>query len=339
MSLKLRCGVVVAAILSAGLMTGAALAGVSDFLGNWTNTDPNTSDVTRVVVTASGGGQVTVRVFGQCHPTDCDWGAVSGHGYAEAVNSNDVRIVTAMFTPGFKRSLVILREGPGGNLRYTVLTDFTDGSGRNDYESRGELNRVQFFPGPLPMPHPMPLPNPPQPNPGPINPVPLHPVMPHPFPIFPIMGPEDCINFNPSAVQAQHVGGAWKVVQGSMWMLDFGPNMPQAIKAASVIHMYGFDQQCFVKRPNAAMMYWKVGNHVPSNPTPGQDCVGNNPASTSVQNVGGAWKVVDGSHWMLDFGPDQAAANQALAVIKKYHLNRQCFIQRPNAEMSYWLSE
>ena len=101
----------------------------------------------------------------------------------------------------------------------------------------------------------------------------------------------------------------------------------------------GFDQQCFVKRPNAAMMYWKVGNHVPSNPTPGQDCVGNNPASTSVQNVGGAWKVVDGSHWMLDFGPDQAAANQALAVIKKYHLNRQCFIQRPNAQMTYWLSE
>jgi hypothetical protein len=331
--LKLPCGALAAALLTAALMSGAAAAGTSDFVGNWVNNDPGTQDVTRIVVIPTGGNNVKVRVFGQCQPTDCDWGTVPGHGYSDAVNSNDVRIITARFDPGFKKTLVILRLAPGG-LRYQLLTEFTDGSGRMDYESGGRMNKVAFFP-PLPLPHPMPAPGP---GPGPM-PTP-HPMpMPHPLPFFPAMGPEDCISFNPMAVTTAHVGGAWKVVQGSMWMLDFGANQAAAIHAANVIHALHFDQQCFVKRPHAAMMYWKSGGHVPSNNMPGEDCIGNNPASTSVANPSGSWKVVDGAHWMLDYGPDKGAAQQALAVIKKYHLNRQCFIMRPNAEMSYWLSE
>ena len=153
------------------------------------------------------------------------------------------------------------------------------------------------------------------------------------------MGPEDCISFNPSAVTAAIAGGNWKVVQGSMWMLDYGSNMMAAQRAAGAIHHYNFDQQCFVKRPNASMMYWKTGNHIPSSGMPGEDCIGVNPVNASVTFVGGAWKVVDGSHWLLDYGSDQAAANQALAVIRNYHLNRQCFIVRPNASMQYWLAQ
>ena len=122
-------------------------------------------------------------------------------------------------------------------------------------------------------------------------------------------------------------------------MLDYGSNMMAAQRAAAAIHHYNFDQQCFVKRPNASMMYWKSGNHLPSGGMSGEDCIGVNPMNASVTFVGGAWKVVDGSNWLLDYGSDQAAANQALAVIRNYHLGRQCFIVRPHASMQYWLAQ
>jgi hypothetical protein len=304
-------GALAAAAMVVGLSCGAS-ANSGQFIGNWVNTDPGTRDVTRVVVTPAGPNQVKVQVFGQCHPTDCDWGIEMGHGYADSVASNDVRIVTARFNPGFKKSLVILRLAPAG-LRYTILSDFTDNSGRTDYETNGMLKKAMM---PLPLPMPMP--------------------MPHPLPV-PMA--EDCISFNPMQVQASFVGGAWKVVQGSMWMLDFGGNKPAAYKSADIIRSYGFNQQCFVKRPNAVMTYWKVGNSVPSGAMPGQDCVNNNPATTTVGNFGGNWKVVDGSHWMMDFGPDKAAADQALSVIKRYNLNRQCFVARPNPPFAYWLAQ
>jgi hypothetical protein len=331
MKLNLGARTIAAAVIGAAFAAGAAFADTSDFVGNWINNDAGTSDLTRIVVMPAGPNHVKVRAFGECQPTDCDWGVVPGRGYADSVASHDVRIVTAEFNPGFKKSLLILRIGPGGNLRYQLLTDFTDGSGRTDYETGGSMHKVSFFP-PLP-PHPIIPPPGPQPQPFPPHPMP----MPHPFPA--LMGPEDCIGFNPSTVTVAHVGGAWKVVSGSMWMLDFGPDKASADRAASVIIGENFNRQCFVKRPHAEMTYWKSGNQVPSSQMPGQDCVHNNPATTSVQNVGGDWKVVDGSHWMLDYGGDQASANQALAVIRHYHLNRQCFIKRPNAEMTYWLAE
>ncbi len=355
MSLMLRRAAIAAAVLCAGFMTGWARAELSDFLGNWVNTDSNSPDITRIIVVPTGGHEVAVHVFAQCYPTDCDWGTVPGHAYVEAFSQHDVRIVTAAFDPGFARTLVILKATPGGAMRIQALTEFTDGSGRSDYEYRGQFHKVAMLPPLHPMPRlpaiPLPLqpkwpPAMPSPHPLPVGPVnpqptphvpPLQPVQPHPM--IPQMGPEDCIGFNPSQVEAKHVSGNWKVVQGSMWMLDFGDNKAGAVRAAQIIHNYGFDQQCFVKRPHAAMMYWKSGGHVPSGSMSGQDCVNNNPATAGVEQLNGSWKVVDGSHWMLDFGGDKAAAEQALSVIKNYHLNRQCFVARPNPPMSYWLAE
>ncbi len=150
---------------------------------------------------------------------------------------------------------------------------------------------------------------------------------------------EDCIDLNPGSVTASYVGGAWKVVDGGSWLLDYGANGGAAHHAADVIHHYHFTQQCFVKRPNAEMMYWKTGDHVPSGNTPGQDCIGLNPMTTHAEFVGGAWKVVDGSNWLLDYGSDHGAAMHAAGVIHDYSLNRQCFIERPHASMMYWLSQ
>ncbi len=61
-----------------------------------------------------------------------------------------------------------------------------------------------------------------------------------------------------------------------------------------------------------------------------EDCLGINPANVQAKNVNGSWKVVDGNHWMMDFGSKQADAKKARDVIKHYGMNRMCFVGRPS---------
>ena len=68
---------------------------------------------------------------------------------------------------------------------------------------------------------------------------------------------EDAIAFNNANVEAKKVSGTWKVVDGNMWMLDFGASEANARKAVWIIKKYGFNFQCFVGRPNAPMMYFR----------------------------------------------------------------------------------
>jgi len=327
-----------AAMLAFVCFAAPASADEAFFFGHWVNVDPGTNNITHVHMGPSGGWDVKVRAFGACHPTDCDWGAVNGH-FEGGFGGDKVK---AEFNSGFSITKLTLHQGPGDRITYDAHTHFTDGSGRPPYDVSGEFRREDGYGGGYGPP--------PGPGGGGYGPPPGGGYGPPPGPgggygpppgppPGPSLGAEDCIGFDPGMVTAAFVGGEWKVVQGSMWMLSYGGDAGAAHHAADVIHHYHFDQQCFVKRPNAAMMYWKAGNHVPHGNTSGEDCIGLNPATASVAHAGGAWKVVDGGNWLLDYGADHAAADQALAVIQTYNLNRQCFIVRPNASMQYWLSQ
>ena len=66
-----------------------------------------------------------------------------------------------------------------------------------------------------------------------------------------------------------------------------------------------------------------------------EDCISFNPATTTVQQIKGSWKIVDGSHWMFDFGANQAEAEQAFAIIKKYGFTQSCYVGRPGPSFTY----
>jgi hypothetical protein len=70
-----------------------------------------------------------------------------------------------------------------------------------------------------------------------------------------------------------------------------------------------------------------------------EDIIRFNNQNVQVVNIGGHWKVTSGNMWLLDFGTNQDQANQALQVIKSYHLNEQCFVGRPNPPMQYFLAD
>jgi len=159
-------------------------------------------------------------------------------------------------------------------------------------------------------------------------------------PPVPVEVAEDCVPFNPDQVEAKLVGSGWKVVQGGMWMMDFGAGKAEAEKAVKIIKHYRMTQQCFVGRPapegKNLMMYFKTATGVPMGTFPGEDVIKFDPAKVEAKNVGGAWKVVQGTLWLLDFGPSEANARQAVKIIKDSGFQYQCFVGRPNAPMMYF---
>lgn len=68
-----------------------------------------------------------------------------------------------------------------------------------------------------------------------------------------------------------------------------------------------------------------------------EDCLKFNPATTTVKQINGRWKIVDGSHWMFDFGSNAAEAKQSLAIIKHYKMDNTCFVGRPDPSFKYLL--
>lgn len=70
-----------------------------------------------------------------------------------------------------------------------------------------------------------------------------------------------------------------------------------------------------------------------------EDCIGFNPDKIEVKKIGNRWKIVEGDHWITDFGNKGDEANNALKIIKKYGFNRICFVGRPDPSMTYFTTK
>ncbi|MBD3344407.1 MAG: hypothetical protein GF401_05015 [Chitinivibrionales bacterium] len=68
---------------------------------------------------------------------------------------------------------------------------------------------------------------------------------------------EDCIGFDPGNIEVTQNNGRWKIAEGATLLLDFDTNEAEAQKAYVIIQEYGFDQICYVGRPDASMVYFR----------------------------------------------------------------------------------
>ena len=153
--------------------------------------------------------------------------------------------------------------------------------------------------------------------------------------VIPVKPKEDCISFNPNNLEVVNIGGNWKIVEGSHWLLDFGNKEGDARDSLKVIKFYGMDSHCFVGRPNASFEYWLVNGTAPAGGYSGEDCISFNLATIEVKNIGGRWKIVDGSQWMFDFGNSESEARLAFDIIKYYGFTKSCYVGRPGAKFKY----
>ncbi len=146
---------------------------------------------------------------------------------------------------------------------------------------------------------------------------------------------EDCIAFNPRNVDVRQVNGSWKIVEGNHWMFDFGNKRDEARTAYRIIRHYNTDKSCFVGRPNPSFTYMLSANRAPSGAMRGEDCIAFNPRHIVVKRINGSWKIVEGSHWMFDFGNKRDEAEQSAAIIRKYGFTQACYVGRPHPSFKY----
>lgn len=159
--------------------------------------------------------------------------------------------------------------------------------------------------------------------------------------IAPPWVPEDRIGFNRANLSVAQFGGRWKVVEGSHWLIDTGGIKAEADRVLEIINRYKLASMCFVGRPACGdvtpMMYWLTdAGAAPSGNLAGEDCNAFDPAKLAVIEVGGRWKVAEGAHWLLDFGPGHGNAVAALHFIRKHRFNEMCFVGRPGPSMTYF---
>jgi hypothetical protein len=278
--------------------------------------------VTSLVV-AGTGTNLKLQAFGKCHPADCDWGVVDAVAHSSGVDvapARDTEALTAIFDQGFKTAWVILHLRDANTLVADIYSRYKAGDSRP-----ATVSTETFTRGAAAVVTPR---NPRNPrHPGGLQPIDrsrIHPAT-----------EEDCISFNPRLARAQQIGGRWKVTVGNMMMLDFGANAKDARQALRIIQQYGLEKQCFVGRPDPSLQYFLVGNGVPQGAARGEDCIGFESSKVELKQIQGSWKLVQGSHWLFDFGANAAEGRQALAIIQRYSPNQSCFVGRPDAPMSY----
>jgi hypothetical protein len=283
------------------LFTQMMFAGVplANFNGTWTNINAASRGIVKVEIAISGTN-ATAQVWGSCSPTPCDWGIKNGVAYSNnattAIASN-TEAISAVFSQGFATSTVIIKPKGANQIEVTHLQQFTDGSGRNNY-----IMIETFAKSTAQKP----------------------------------CDPEDCISFNPQTVTYAPFGstGQYRMIDGNMAMVVF-PNKAEAVRAVEIVKNYGMSSQCFVGRPNASFTYWLTGGNAPTGSLAGEDCIDFNPNTIEVKQVSGSWKIVDGTHWLFDFGKNEAEARQSFCLIKKHGFTKTCYVGRPNASMTY----
>jgi hypothetical protein len=311
----------------------AASADVSGFLGSWFGSDDHgflgiwsgsdKGELARIVVIPAGVNHVRIHLYGRCQPVACDWGEQLARNHSDNPGSADVRSITAEFNTGTALRRITLRQAPGKAIRFEMVTDFTDHGDRHDYETSGTFMPADPAMAASPAapeisaaPAAVPAASPPSSMPA-----------------------EDCEAINPEDVYVAPSNRGWRVADFNHTILDFGNNKIAAIKASHVLEFYRFDEQCFVARPHAAMIYWRTAGQAPRDPMPGQDCTDVRFAAVTVKRNGDAWQVADGDRVLLDYGENQDAAQLATSVIRTYRLNRQCFVAKPDMTMVYWLAQ
>ena len=102
---------------------------VDQFVGAWRNQNPQTDGVTCVDI-SNRLGQLSMHLWGRCHPTDCDNGT-----HPLLVANSPGSVVTFNFvqnTISQSGRLIVL---PDGELQIQIHTHFNDLTGRPDYDA------------------------------------------------------------------------------------------------------------------------------------------------------------------------------------------------------------
>jgi hypothetical protein len=309
-----------AGIAAALLSAAAANADVAEFYGNWENVARDATGILHVVVSPAGGNRASIRVYGDCHPSECDWGVVPAESLVDKPGSTAVRSLSAVIHYGFAHRRITLRKAGGGQLSFVAQVRFVEGTGKKDFTHSGRLKPTDW--------------------PGPTSKASWE------RPLSRSVGwgggargaqlakpSEVCTVFDPATLQLLPAGRGWNIMAGKAFVLHTDWKEKDARGALAVIRHYHFDRKCHT----GTMEFWKTGGIMPADKTPNPGCIQFNSTTAHVIQIGKNWRVVDGAAMIADMNVSRDNAYAVLAMVRQYRLERKCAVAWPNPVMTYWL--
>ena len=154
---------------------------------------------------------------------------------------------------------------------------------------------------------------------------------------------EDCVTFDPSDLELDETeGGTWQILHsdGQGLMMTFGSGEgaeEEAREALRVMESYQLTHMCFVDRPAAGLVYFLTHGVAPRGDIGDEDCTAVPPTSAleADELSDGSWRIVGGDASWFDGFDDKDEAERAIGIIDKYQFNQVCYVERPDATMTY----
>lgn len=143
MNSKIAVGVLIFlfGIISSFTSSRLVDAAPTDFLGTWVNVDQETRGLTALNIVLGAAG-FEVQGFGQCHPTDCDWGFTALNFPDDSTGDTNITRGEAVWDFGFSETTLVIHL-EGDQLVAETYTIFKDDSGRPNYRALYLMRRSQ----------------------------------------------------------------------------------------------------------------------------------------------------------------------------------------------------
>jgi hypothetical protein len=301
------------------LAAAASGADIAGFYGNWANAGRDESGIRHVIVSPAGGMRAMVRVYGDCHPNECDWGVVPAETQPGA-GPHGAPALVALIHYGFAHRKITLTPAAADGLSFSVEIRFVAGTGRKDVVASGRLGRSDWA--------------------GPVSgaswELPLDrnlgwgggargAAIPRPGQV--------CERFDPSSLRLTHAGPGWNVTAGGIFLLHTDWDEKTAQRALAGLRHYRFDAKCHT----GTVTFWKRGDAMPADKPSFGECVRFGSTTAHVVRSNNHWLVVDGTTTIHDLKESRDNALAVLAMIRFYRLERKCAIGWPNPALIYWL--
>ena len=137
---------------------------------------------------------------------------------------------------------------------------------------------------------------------------------------------EQCIYFEPGTAHIGHFPdrGSIELVVAPLRTLSRFESRDDAVRSMRIVKHYGINELCIAA--NSKLAYMLVSGKAPKGKVPGEKYVTFEPEALKAERVANEWRLLDKKSPLFSFGSDEAAARQALRVIKYYGFNAKCSI-------------
>jgi hypothetical protein len=164
---------------------------------------------------------------------------------------------------------------------------------------------------------------------------PIRPVSASPPAQLPAAVIDNRIHFASDSLAVKQNGPRWQIWSGNTLVKDFGENRENAYEARRLIAEMKLTERATIGTPETVMEYWLANGEAPHPPMSTRHIVPFDSGSLKIDKMNENYVVRDARRILYNFGTNAGDANQALAVLQKYHFNELGVIGTPVPSMTY----